>query len=464
MQPIKTNPASFRDPSGYIFEYQGGIYRKINPIYLPIYQMIMKSGFYTKLTDNNLMIHHTEIDRNKFEDDTSDQGIIIKPDQLPFISYPYEWSFSMLKDAALLTLDICLTALDYGMILKDASAYNVQFNKNMPIFIDTLSFEKFTDKPWIAYRQFCQHFLAPLAITAYTKIPANKLLTIYLDGIPLSIASKMLPYKSYFNFGLFTHIHLHAGAQKKYENSKMGISQNNKNISENSIRGLLTILKSTITNLHLIYHKSEWSAYYENRESYTEIAYKHKQQIVTQIIKDLKPQTLLDLGANTGEFSLIATDQNIITVSSDYDHLAVELNYTRQNKSPFLLPLVIDLTNPSPAIGWQNQERRAFFERFVNFDLTLSLALLHHLYFSFHIKFEMFFKQLFQITQKAIVEFIPMEDPMVEKLIHNRKETIIPYTEDDFRLQYEKYFQVITIQNINDSLRKLYVLDKKTNQ
>ncbi len=153
-----------------------------------------------------LLIKHEEIESEKST--FPNVFLSIRPSQIPFISYPYEWSFSQLKDAALLTLNIQNIALEYNMSLKDASAYNVQFNDGKPIFIDTLSFEKYkANQPWVAYQQFCEHFLAPLVLMSRVDMRLNKLLCTNIDGIPIEIASKLLPITTYFKFGLLAHVH-----------------------------------------------------------------------------------------------------------------------------------------------------------------------------------------------------------------------------------------------------------------
>ncbi|MFB3123196.1 MAG: SAM-dependent methyltransferase, partial [Candidatus Binatia bacterium] len=168
----KIVPSSFRDPSGYLFVKDGVLYRRIHRSYKDNYEHLMQSGLYRILTERQLLIPHEEVGKPDYTTD----GIYldIKPKPIPFVSYPYEWSFSQLKQAALLTLEVQKESLLRGMTLKDASAYNVQFYEGKPIFIDTLSFEQHEEgKPWVGYKQFCEHFLAPLALTSYRDIRLN---------------------------------------------------------------------------------------------------------------------------------------------------------------------------------------------------------------------------------------------------------------------------------------------------
>ena len=207
--------ASFRDPSGFLFTRDGVLYRQVNQVYAEDYRKLMDSGLYAKLVKAGLLIPHTEVDIEPANKKLAFK--VLCPEYVPFISYPYEWSFGQLKDAALATLSIQKRALKAGMVLKDASAYNIQFQRGKPTLIDTLSFEIYQEgEPWVAYRQFCQHFLAPLALMAYQDVRLSQLLRVYIDGIPLDLASELLPARTRWNLGLATHIHLHARAQKRY--------------------------------------------------------------------------------------------------------------------------------------------------------------------------------------------------------------------------------------------------------
>ena len=212
VQPLA---ASFRDPSGFLFTRQGVLYRQVNQLYRENYDRLMTSGLAEKLIRGGWLIPHTEVDAPPA--DASLAYKVIRPELLDFISYPYEWSFSQLQDAALNTLAIQKMALESGMALKDASAYNMQFHHGRAVLIDTLSFEVYREgEPWVAYRQFCQHFLAPLALMAYTDVRLSQLLRVYIDGIPLDLAARLLPGKTRWDLGLATHIHLHAAAQQRY--------------------------------------------------------------------------------------------------------------------------------------------------------------------------------------------------------------------------------------------------------
>ena len=244
---MKRIDSSFRDPHGYMFEHKNDFYRVVNYTYQSAYDHLLSSGLYQKLVDRGLMIPFEEVDQSLLG--LSGFYKVLKPERIMFISYPYEWALNMLKDAALVTLEIQILALEHGMSLKDASAFNVQFQNGKPVFIDTLSFELYpVDLPWVAYRQFCQHFLAPLALMAYINPGLNRLFITYIDGIPLDLTAKLLPFRCRFRLGLYLHIFMHAKSQQKHNNSSIRVTSDKRNFPLNAVKSLLEGLKITVNN------------------------------------------------------------------------------------------------------------------------------------------------------------------------------------------------------------------------
>ena len=323
-----TLPASFRDPSGFIFKHEGELYRQVNRGYRDHYQMLMDSGLYAAFVEQGLIVSHEEVD-GPVADETC-VWRILKPEPVQLVSYPYEWCFSQLKDASLLTLDIQRIALVHGMCLKDASAYNVQFNHGRPIFIDTLSFEPYTEgQPWVAYRQFCQHFLAPLALMSKRDVRLGQLLRVHIDGLPLDLASALLPRRTWLLSGLMMHLHLHARTQKAFAYSEEAPSETTKRlsrVSKNGFVGLLEGLRKTITKLDWNPGGTEWGNYY-NDTNYSDTAFKNKKSFVYSFLDEAKPREVWDLGGNIGLFSRIASERGLFTAAFDIDPSAVEVNY-----------------------------------------------------------------------------------------------------------------------------------------
>jgi ribosomal protein L11 methylase PrmA len=455
--------SSFRDPSGFLFIENGEIYRQINQSYRAHYDYFIKSSLYNNLVESNLLVKQTEIPQDMAGGSPNhypDYYKLIKPEPVPFISYPHEWCFDELKDAALATLKIQQVALKHGMSLKDASAFNIQFKNGRPVLIDTLSFEKYkVGSPWIAYRQFCQHFLGPLALMYYRDYRLNQLFRIYIDGLPLDLVSALLPKRTFCRIAILIHIHLHAKAQKYY--SHRTLDKTKQNVKRQSMFGIIDNLEATIRKFTYKLPESEWSNYYEDIH-YSSAALSHKSTLVLHVLDRLKPKIVWDLGANTGLFSRLASNRGIPTVAFDIDHAAVTRNYRecREKNQTNLLPLVLDLANPTSGFGWGNQERMSLRERGPA-DLVLALALMHHLRISNNIPLEKIAQFFAELCQWCLIEYIPKTDPMAQRLLENREDIFQDYHEKEFEQCFNNYFQQMTRYDIDDSDRKLHLYQKR---
>ncbi len=450
---------SFRDPSGYVYYLDGVIHRIVNKCYSDDYDYFLNSGLYKNLTKKKYLVTHEE--KDILIDKNSQIYKNLMPACIPFISYPYEWSFSQLKDAALLTLEIQLLALKHNMILKDASAYNVQFKNSKPIFIDTLSFERLEEgKPWKAYQQFCQHFLAPLSLMSKKDVRLSQLQKNYIDGIPLDLASKILPLRTYFKFGILFHIHLHAKFQTYYSDSKKTINKNRK-MKKSDIVNICKSLKNIISKLYWKPLGTEWINYYDNNNNYETNTMLFKEEFVSKNIKKISPNLVWDLGANTGNFSRLSSTLGLNTISFDIDPACVEFNYlkVKEKNEESLLPLYLDLTNPSPAIGWGNTERTSLYERDQP-ELIMALALIHHLVISNNIPFENIAKLFFKLSPYLIIEFVPKSDTMVKKLLLTKKNDYNTYNKNNFEKIFSKYYKVISSKKILNSERIIYFMER----
>jgi hypothetical protein len=418
---------------------------------------LIRSGLYDRLVKAGLLLAHVDVSE-RFNT-TGDWFKIIQPVPLPFISYPFEWCFSQLKNAALLTLEVKAIALEFGMSLKDGSAYNVQYVKGKPIFIDTLSFEKYTEgAPWIAYRQFCQHFLAPLALMAYVDVRLSQLLRVYLDGIPLDLTTTLLPAKARYKWSLFSHIVLHSRSQKffsgrpqKFEHLK---------ISKKSLLGLVNSLDSAVRALKWNPPKEEWSDYYLD-SPYSSGAMAQKRQVVEQLLNQVRPNTLWDLGANTGMFSRLAGQRGIETISFDLSPACVERNYLEAaaQGEEHLLPLFLDLTNPSPGLGWANEERMSLADR-GPVGMIMALALIHHLVIGNNLPFDQLASYFNKMGETLIIEYVPRTDPQVQRLLASREDIFPDYTQDRFEAVFKQYFFIDQTIPVGDTDRTIYLMRK----
>ncbi len=462
---------SFRDPGGFLFSRDGVLYRQINIECRDHYDRLMQSGLYEKLVNQGLLIPHCAADITP--EDASTAYKIIQPEFIPFISYPYEWCFSQLKDAALTTLRIQKIALQAGMSLKDASAYNIQFRNGKPVMIDTLSFEIYQEGlPWIAYRQFCQHFLAPLALMAVTDIRLNRLACVYIDGIPLDLASRLLPKSTWFRFSILTHIHIHAKSQKRFADTRPFFFS--RKVSKTALLGVIDSLETAVEKLAWEPTGTEWGDYYKNT-NYSPEALNDKQKIVCRYLDEIKPKTLWDMGANTGLFSRLASKKGIQTLSFDIDPAAVEKNYRMVKegkpatqlsgsyehvKKSVIIPLCLDLTNPSPAIGWANKERYSLIDRGPA-DTVMALSLIHHLAISNNLPFQKIAHFFSTLCQYLIIEFIPKSDSQVQRLLATREDIFPKYLQKSFEHEFSNYFRFKQINPIVGSERILYLIQNK---
>lgn len=456
--------ASFRDPSGHVFLKNGTILRQINKAYKENYKRLMSSGLYAALTEKELLVSHTELEDKALQLNSSNGWKIIQPFPIPFVSYWYEWPFEMLKDAALLTLQIQKIAILHGMSLKDASAFNIQFVAGKPIFIDTLSFEKYEEgKPWVAYKQFVEHFLSPLAIMSYVDVRLNRLGNAFLDGVPVDLAAHMLPLKARLNPRLLFHIFAHASAKKKYSNKKLGDKLKERNFGKHALLGLLDNLEGSVKSLTWKKKGTEWEDYYENdHNNYKSASIGHKETLVKKFVEETKAKTVWDLGANTGRFSAIAAETGAYVVAFDIDYGALEKNYRdiKSSGAQNVLPLFFDMTNPTPSLGWEGRERFSLFERGPA-DTILALALIHHLAIPHNVPFDLLASAFSRLGRNLIVEFIDKKDSQVQILLANRPDIFPNYTKEDFELSFQKYFKIKKTAAIQGSLRTLYLMERK---
>jgi ribosomal protein L11 methylase PrmA len=382
------------------------------------------------------------------------------------VSYPYEWTFGQLKDAALLTLAAQTDALAAGMTLKDASAYNVVFDGARPVLIDALSFEKRKpDAPWAAYRQFCQHFLAPLALMALRDVRCGLLLRDFIDGIPLDLASRLLPGSSRLRMGLAMHIHLHARAQRQADgprgSGREGGAGSAPRVSTTRMEALIDSLRQAVEGLKWQPPRTGWSAYGETT-SYSARAAASKRTLVERFVRATTGEVAWDLGANTGSFSQLAADEGRSVIALDADHGAAELLYrqVRGGARSGILPLVVDLTNPSPALGWANSERRSLVHR-ANGDLLIALALVHHIAIGNNVPLGHLSSFLAQLGPQLILEFVPKSDPRVKEMLSSRRDVFPDYSLAGLRTAFEADWELAEEEPVEDSERVLLRFNRR---
>lgn len=454
--------ASFRDPGGFVFERDGLLLRQVNPCFAEHYDLLMHSGLYDELTAAGLLIEHEEADEPAWR--FSEAHRVLRPRRVPLITYPYEWCFSQFQDAALATLDIQRRALARGLWLKDASAYNIQWLAGRPVLIDTLSLERYDEgRPWIAYGQFCRHFLAPLALMHHVDARLGQLSRVHLDGVPLDLASRLLPRWTKLTTGLGLHLHAHARSQRKHSHvsqSRLSSRENGlspgignhqaaRRFSRRALDLLLHGLEHTVRNLRPPRDKTPWSDYYTALHNYSDEALLAKERLVAGFVATVRPRNVWDLGANDGRFSRLAAAHGTEVAAWDLDFACVERNYVqaRGNGQGNVLPLLLDLINPSPACGWAHHERMSLAQR-GPVDLVLALGLIHHLAIGNNLPLARVAEFLARLGRSLVIEFVPKTDSQVRRLLASRADVFPAYQREAFEAAFRAWFRIVAAEPI----------------
>jgi hypothetical protein len=456
MNELTRDPASFRDPAGFIFSENGVVLRQVNKVYAQHYDHLMQSGLYQALVGRNWMISHHQLPDHPGV--APNCAAVIKPVQLQSISYAYEWSFDMLKDAALLTLSINKMAMAFGMILKDASTFNIQFLQGKPLFIDTLSFESYNaDQPWKPYRQFCRQFLFPLVLMSYGFTNAQKFLLTSPEGLSLSFTASLLPFRSWLSLSAILHIHMQQWIGPNTPNLSKPAS-----FSPAKMNHLLTNLQQFIQKMKLPKKNTNWNNYYQTTilgKNYLE----EKAVLVAGLVNDLIFTSAIDLGANSGYFSRLLAARTIQVIAVDADEYAINELYKKCSLEgeKNILPLLIDLLNPSMALGFMNTERPSFLQRY-NAGLVLALALVHHLYFTGNVPLPRIAILIASLTTRyAIVEFVLAEDEKLQLISVRKQELQAAYTQSIFEEAFCVFFIIRKKISLANGNRCLYLLEKQ---
>jgi hypothetical protein len=450
-------PGSFRDPAGFVFTRNSQVLRRVNPKGMSDYTMLVESGLYSILTKNRMLISHIESVNEIYS------SIDLRPEVIPIISYPYEWTFSQLKSAALLTLDIQEQALLKGMTLKDASPFNVQFLSDSPIFIDTLSFAKNDQSVlWTGYRQFCELFIVPLLLKKYG-LGRLRLPELYFsDGSNLEVAASSLPFRAFVKKGIFFHIYLHGNAQKKFSHTFMN-EKTHKKVSVQSQIILVKSLRKLISRIRTTSVETVWSDYYKEIH-YSEVEFNEKKRAVSLFLSSVKPEMVLDLAGNSGEFSEIAIDlgSNVLLIDSDESAIETALakNFSTTRDKQYYLKLVIDILNPTAGQGWAGNERKTLGQR-CSPDLVMALALTHHLFITHSISWARQAEYFSTLSKYLVIEHCSGEDSQVKILNQNKQVPDDQLIFEVFEEHFLQFFDLIDSYPIKSGARRLYLLKKK---
>jgi len=452
-------PGSFRDPTARVFYYKDLIYREIFPAGEEKLKFLKEKNLLKDLIDKNFLIGSEELKKKHF-DFIDENSIVIKHDKLNFISYPYEWTFNELKDAALFHLDFQIYLLERSAQLVDASAYNVQFRNNKPIFIDLLSIDKYREgEYWVAHKQFCENFLNPLVLTSKKGINFNNWFRGNLEGISTHELSSILNLKDLINPTIFFHVYLLNKIEEKSQKNPNKVTEKiktSKGLSKNSFRSMLISLKKFIESLNLRKQSSIWDQYSTNN-SYSKEDERKKIKAVTGFLKKNNFKLLGDLGCNDGKYSKLATENNVETVIGfDFDLKVLDRAYLNAKKNSLnFFPLYLDASNPSGNLGWNDSERMSF-QRRASFDGIFALALTHHLAIAKNIPLNQILSWLVSLAPKGIIEFVPKEDPTTQIMLSLKGDIFPQYNEENFEQQLSKLAKIENISVVSETNRKIY--------
>jgi SAM-dependent methyltransferase len=453
-------PGSFRDRTATVFYHRGDVFRGLTERAHRQWQALSTTDFYRRYVLNGGLVQTRQVDPSTvLPSEHQRWTAVLRHARVPFVSYPYEWPFGMLKDAALLQIDLLLAALDEGMTLKDATPFNIQWNGTAPVFVDVASFERWVrGELWVGYRQFCQMFLYPLFLQAYRDVPYHPWLRGSLEGIEAETCRRMMSARDFLRRGVLTHVYLQARAQAAWRASTRDIRAELRatGFGTTPIENNARRLRRLVAGLRWKRGASRWSEYGSCTHYKPEDAAR-KRDFVREVVHLRDWPLVWDLGANLGTFSRIAAERANYVVAIDADHLAVERLYQqlKVENSRTILPLVGDLADPSPDLGWRNRERRQLAER-GRPDLVLCLALVHHMVIDSHVSLSELLDWLAGLGADLIIEFVTRDDPIVARLLHNRDDQHADYTLEAFDRELALRFGVHKREPLSSGTRVMY--------
>ena len=465
-ESLRYEAGSYRDRDGRVFYGKSGdVYRALSPRALAEWNAVRATRFFSHAMSAGQIVRTDEIEPSdvEIEIDGSAWAGVLRHETIPFVSYPYEWTFGMLKDAALLHLELLDAALDENVTLKDGTAYNVQFVGTRPVFIDVASFERLAPgQPWAGYRQFCRTFLYPLFMQGYKNVDFRPWLRGCLDGVSPADCAGLMSLGDLIRPGVLTHVMLHARFESdrfvKASNLQQALPRAgfNKALIKNNVARLARIIR----RLNWKTPGSKWSSYTECN-TYSENDKARKEAFVRGAVASRPVRLAWDLGCNTGDYSRIAAENADCVVAMDGDHLAVEKLYQSLRTQPGgaggakILPLVSNIADPSPNLGWRGQERKSLVER-GRPELTLCLALVHHLVIDAGIPLRDLLAWLAGLGTTLVIEFVAKSDPMVQLLLRNRRDPVVDYELEYFERCLNELFQVSRSETLDSGTRTLY--------
>jgi len=470
IEEFARDPGSFRDPSGFIFFYRENPYRTLDQSSFTVIQQLNQQGLFQELQDKGYLIPTEIVPENSplfhaLKKNLPEEHFFLSHKKILVINYPYEWTISMLADAAKLQLQLQLELINKGFSLKDASAFNVQFVSSKPLFIDILSIEPIpTMEVWLAFGQFCQMHLFPIMLKRYKNISLRSCLLGSIEGLSVEEAYHMFGFFGALRPALLLDVLLqyisHKVSLQKEGDLKKKIEQKGSSTAPQIIN-----LKRMIRKIDKLTSKYRYTGHwtdYSKTKTYSKKSESEKLRYLEHFLKDFSPRTVLDLGCNTGQYSFLAAENGADVIAVDSDHDCVDLLYQRASKEKApILPLCIDISNPSPALGFRHRERKSFLDR-IRADAVFALALVHHLLITSRIPLPGIRDCLYELTNRyLVIEFIDRRDEMFQQLLALRKDIYNSINHETFVSVFLEKFELIREQNISHANRILFTFRKK---
>ncbi len=456
-------PGSFKDPAGSVYIHEGRILRVVAKSARQDWKKFQSSSLFLELQQTEYLQKTVLLDSSEAP---RLEGVVdvLEHTSFPVISYPFEWSFSMLRDAGLFHLELLVYCLERGFITKDGSGYNIQFVNGKPLFVDPLSFIEYREgDPWVGFAQFFRHFLFPLMISAYTRIPFHPLLRDKLDGIDIRLTRRFFSWCDAFKPGVLLYVLIQDLLQSGFENAQESLAHfisSSHVLQKRSLLRMVQNMQSLLRSFPIPRFSSQWEHYMENC-AYSSVDSKEKKEFIERAVAQVRPDFLCDIGTNTGEYALCAAHYAKNVVAVDFDYQAVDALYRRAMAGGVhnVLPLIVDCLNPSPALGWKLQERLSFFER-VRPDMVLALAFIHHMVIGANIPLEDFIDWLLRFAPVVVLEFVDKKDPNVSLLLKDKEDTYADYTQESLERIVSARGSIVRKRELSCGTRILYFIQR----